>query len=135
MSVSFAPLSKSVVRGMTWDDLTTLRDDDGLPVDLTGIADLVMRVRTRINTTAMLMELSITNGRLIVTDAPNGKFQILVIANDTRDLFPENGHRKAVYVYDGTIIRTHGPPEEREPAIGGKVRVKPQITRTWETPT
>lgn len=126
MSILFAPLTFRLVRGTTWLQTVNLTDrSSGDPVSLVGCA-LTMRVRRSINSSSVLMELSTTNGRLSITDAAAGQFEVLVDAADTLD-FPENRNQRARYVYDLIIDRTS--PARREPAISGKVRVDPQVTR------
>ena len=134
MSILFAPLSLNVVRGMTWSELITIKNNDGTVVDLTGVLDIVMRVRKVINTTTALIEMSKTNGRILVISAALGQIQLLVTGDDTRDNFPSNNNLKATYPYDSVIIRP-GTPQIREPGSSGKVRVKPQVTRPWELVT
>ena len=123
-----APLNFSFVRGARWDDDFQLVDQvTGDPIDLTGITRILMRVRTRINASTVLFELSneVGNGRLVITNAATGSVGIRVNSADS-NTFPANGHRKAKYVYDAVIERTVG---EYEPAIGGKVAVLPQTSR------
>lgn len=120
------PIAFKFVRGTRWDDDFQLTDQTtGDAIDLTGIAGLVMRVRSTIASTTVLLELSVDNGLLAVTDAATGSVGIRV-PSATTQTFPANGFKKAKYVYDAVIERTAG---EYEPAISGKVTVLPQVTR------
>lgn len=125
------PLTFALVRGMVWNDDFILVDQaTGLPIDLTGIAGLMMRIRAAINAPGHLLELSLANNGLVIVDAAAGRVGIRVNSAATLAAFPANDHRKAKYVYDAVIERTAG---EYEPAIRGKVRVDPQITRPFES--
>lgn len=126
MSILFAPLSFRLVRGTTWLQTVNLTDrSSGEAVSLINCA-LTMRVRRSIQSSAVILELSTANGRISITDAAAGQFEVEVDAADTL-LFPENRNQRARYVYDLIIDRTS--PDRREPAISGKVRVDPQVTR------
>ncbi len=130
MAIIFAPLSTiQVVRGTSWsDDVQLVDKQTGTPVDLTGATALVMRLRKSINS-EILMELSLANGRLVIIDPIEGRIGFRVSSADTLTL-PENGNRKAKYVYDAVIERTAG---EYEPAVRGKLTVLASITRPWAT--
>jgi hypothetical protein len=121
------PIAFTLVRGTRWEDDFQLVDQvSGNPVDLTGIVGLMIRVRKNPGS-AILLELSVANTLLVVTNPVTGSVGIRVDSETTRD-FPENGHRKAKYLYDAVIERSAG---EYEPAISGKIVVLPQITRPW----
>lgn len=121
-----SPIAFKFVRGARWDDDFQLVDQaTGDPIDLTGVTRILMRVRTRVNASSVLMELSTTNGRLVITNAATGSVGIRINSADSNS-FPANGHRKAKYVYDAVIELTAG---EYEPAIGGSVTVLPQTSR------
>lgn len=123
------PITFTLVRGTRWEDDFQLVDQvTGNPVDLTGIVGLMIRTR-RSPGSAILLEMSVDDGRLVMVDAATGRVGIRVDSETTR-LFPENGHRKAKYVYDAVIERSAG---EYEPAISGKITVLPQVTRPWGT--
>lgn len=125
MAIVFANRSFRLVRGTRWDDDTILQDEDtGAAIDLSGIADMVMRIRAGVNSVALL-ELSITNGLLVIVDAAAGRFGIRVNSETTHSL-PAANNARAKYLYDVVIERTSG---EYEAAIRGKVTVLPQITR------
>lgn len=128
MAIVFANANFRTVRGTRWDDDVTVIDKDTqMPVDLTGITGITMRVREWIDG-PILMDLSTVAGTLVVLDALAGKLGIRVGSLKSRTDFPENDHVRARYVYDAVIERT---PGEYEAAITGKVNVLPQITRPW----
>jgi hypothetical protein len=121
------PITFTLVRGTRWEDDFQLVDQiSGDPIDLTGITGLMIRVR-KTPGSPILLEMSVDNAMLVVTDAVTGSVGIRVDSETTRT-FPENGHRKAKYLYDAVIERAAG---EYEPAISGKIVVLPQITRPW----
>lgn len=128
MSYTFAPASFKLVRGTGWKDRFTLLDkDSGLPVNLSGIVRLIMRVRSYING-PIIAELTTTGNQLLLIDALNGVVEINCNTAFTLT-FPANENMKTTYVYDSLIERT---VNEYEPATGGKVVVLPQITRPLE---
>jgi len=130
MSLSFAKVSYKAIRGMTWNESIQLLDETGAPVDLTG-STLMMRLRAAIGDDAYVMELSTSNGRLIADTPETSGWIKLSISADDMLAFPENNHEITKYVYDATLIRA-GSPEVREPIIGGRVKIQPQVTRSWE---
>lgn len=120
-----AGIAFKIVRGTRWQDTIVLSDQlTGNPVDLTGVTGIVMRVRKTMRST-VLLELSVANGRLTVTDAPNGTIAIDVSSTDTNTL-PTNNYRRARYLFDMEIQRS---ASEYEAAISGKLVVLPSVTR------
>lgn len=130
MALRFAPVALSCVHGMTWAESIPLTDAlTGDPIDLTG-CELLMRVRQRITDTEHVLELSSTGAapELTIADAQGGIITLLV-PKETMQALPDPGaRRKAVYVYDMTIIR--GP--SHEPGLGGKFTLRSQVTRAWQ---
>lgn len=127
MSILFGKQTFTLVRGASWtDDIILTNQETGVVVDLTGIVSLKMRVREFADS-PILLELSTAPGneRLVVVDAAAGRVGFRLTTADTL-LLPENGHYRAVYLYDALIERTAG---EWEPAVGGKIIVLPTITR------
>lgn len=119
-----SPITFRCVRGTRWQDTFQLVDQtSGVPIDLTGIADIHMRVRKTINS-AVLMDLQVGVG-LTITSAETGEVSIDLSSADT-NVFPANNNKRARYVYDVVIERE---TDEYEPAISGKVVVLPQVTR------
>lgn len=129
MAIIFAPVATlRLVRGTRWtDEVQILDQTTGDPVDLTGIENLVLRLRRQING-PIILELSMGNG-LNLLNPTAGLLAFDVGSAETLTL-PENGNRKAKYVYDAVIERT---PGEYEAAIAGKLSVLPCITRPWGT--
>lgn len=130
MGLRFAPVPLSCVHGMTWTETIPLTDAlTGDPIDLTG-CQLLMRVRARLTDTVNVMELATTGDspELTISDAQGGVITLLV-PKETMQALPDPGaRRKAVYVYDMTIIR--GPAHE--PALAGKFTLRSQVTRAWQ---
>lgn len=126
-----SPLTFRWVRGTRAQDSFQLVDQvSGVPIDLTGETDIVMRIRTTINAPAVLLELSITNGKLVLTDAATGLVSI-DLPSAVTNTFPVNNNKRARYVYDAVIERSVG---EYEAAIQGKVVVLPSVTRKLDDP-
>ena len=116
------------VRGTRWDDDVQVLKNDGSPVDLSPNLEIKMRLRKQINDTDNVMELSLTNGKLVMVDASEGKFGIRCSSSDTLEL-PLNDNKAIEYVTDVIIQRSS---DEYEPALAGKVIVQPQVTRPTE---
>lgn len=129
MGIVFAPVKAvRLVRGTRWQDQVQLVDEGtGEPVDLAGIEGLAMTVRAQINGPVVL-ELSLDAG-LTVANPTQGLVDIDV-SSDATLAFPDNGNRRAKYVFDALIERADG---EREPAFAGKLTVLPSNTRPWES--
>lgn len=126
MSLLFGARNLSCVRGATWTDTVRLVDEDtGEPINLAGVSAITMRVRRRINSDTVLLELTLANARLAVLDAADGTIGIDVSAAITGTL-PEAGHRKAKYVFDCVLSR---PSSVVEPGFKGRLSVYPQVTR------
>lgn len=129
MAIVFARASFRVVHATLWnDDVQVVDKDTGVPVDLTGIAGIVMRMRSHIDG-PIVLELSQANGRIVVLNAIEGRIGIRVPTAVMQGL-PLNKNRRATYVYDALIERT---ADEYEAGIAGKVTVLPQVTRPYLT--
>lgn len=119
-----SPITFRCVRGTRWQDTFQLVDQaTSTPIDLTGIADIHMRVRKTINS-AVLLDLKIAAG-LTISGVETGEVSIDLSSAETNAL-PANNNKRARYVYDVVIERE---TDEYEPAISGKVVVLPQVTR------
>ena len=126
MSILFGPAALKIVRGATWSDNITMTDlSTGLPVNLTGVVSIIMRVRPTYDG-ILLLEASTTAGSILIVNATGGIIGIRVGSAITNSAFPANNYRKAKYVYDVLIQRTAG---EYEPAIKGKLTVYPSVTQ------
>lgn len=130
MAIVFAPIAQiRIVRGTKWEDDIRLVDEaTGEPISLAGITELWMRVRDEVDG-QILLELTRTNGRLVVTDPATGVIGIRVDSITTLTL-PENDHERGDYVFDIVIERT---PDEYEAGVSGRLAVLPQVTRPWGT--
>lgn len=129
MAIVFAPLKQiRIIRGTAWaDDVQLVDQATGAPVDLTAITSLQMRIRKSISGPSLLA-LDLVDGRLVVADAEEGRIGFRVNSAGTLSL-PENRNRPAKYIFDVVIERSAG---EYEPAVTGKLKVLPSITRPWE---
>lgn len=131
MSLIFAPSVLRVVRGATWTDTLQIKDDANVPISLVDAA-VTLRIRTTASAATVLLELSTTNSRIVLTNAAQGIITLAVSAIDTLAL-PINGHKKTKYVYDAVVDRG-GSPKVIEPGFKGKLTVYPQITRLLTEP-
>lgn len=130
MAILFALAPLKMVRGTYWFHDTTIVDAvSGLPVDLSGIAGMLLRVREDA-TSPVLLELSLANTTLIIVNALNGIVGIRASSALTNTL-PTNDHQLAAYSYDAVIERT---PNEYEAALSGILLAHPQISRPLDDP-
>lgn len=100
-------------KGFQWKVKST-----NLPMDLTGCS-IKMQVRSCKTDTTVLLEASTTNGKIVLTDAANGKWQINLSPADTAAL----AFSKAVYDLDITF-----PSGDVFTPIEGVVSCTSQVT-------
>lgn len=81
-------ITLTMFRGLPFDYNVTLRDKDQVPIDITG-ADGIMKIRETLDSDTVLAEISTANGRMTITDGPNGVFNILLDALTTGTIQPD----------------------------------------------
>ena len=116
----------NIYQGATWDETITLRNADLTPLDIDGLGAR-MQMRESTDDADVILELNTTNGRLTVTDGPNGVLTLLVSAADTSSLPVD--HETTAYTYDLEIYRTTPAPEYVRRVLQGVVIVSPEVTR------
>jgi hypothetical protein len=89
-----------------------------VPDDITSYVPR-MQVRATPDANEVLLDLSTTNGRIIVVDAPTGKLRLSIAAADTANLSWTTGVYDLVLVADGETRRL----------LQGGVTVSPGVTR------
>jgi hypothetical protein len=97
---------------------TLLVKQGGLPFDLTSY-DVRMQVRKSYTVEALLLALTIANGRIVVTPE-NGQIDLVIDADDTETLEFKDG------VYDLEIESAGGQVTR---LIQGIVTLSPEVTR------
>ena len=65
------------------------------PIDITG-SDFKMQIREEDQDGTVIVELSITNSRIVIVDASDGKFQLVLTDTET-DAFTADQFQDAVY--------------------------------------
>lgn len=91
---------------------------NNVPVDLTGCA-VRMQVRERAGADAVLLELSTSNGGALITDAANGRFELVMTDEATAALtWPRGAYDVLIIHADGSVTRI----------LQGGVTVSPGIT-------
>lgn len=136
MSRTPATASLTVVRGATWEDEITYRDEAGQAIDLTGY-EAKMQVRTLAgqygpDLIASLVYQFTTGGDHLVIDTPPGetvpcRIRITVPAADHALLNPAN-IKKAVYAY-AIDMTLPGAPNYVIPLVAGKLTVRGNTIR------
>ncbi|TAI63876.1 hypothetical protein [Bradyrhizobium sp. Leo170] len=76
----------------------------GVPIDLTGSA-FHMMLRARAEDATVAMELTTENGRIVVLDAVNGKFELIIEQEDLE--------RLTAGEYDQSLIRSRDGAQSR----------------------
>lgn len=115
-----------VYQGSTWDEEIILRNADGTPMNLTGM-QARMQLRPEVGSADVILDLNPTNARLTVTDAAQGRIQLLVSAADTAALPLD--FETQTYVYDLELFRSTPAPEYVRKVLAGKVKCYPEVTR------
>ena len=136
MSRTPAQASLTVVRGATWEDEITYRDEAGQAIDLTGY-EAKMQVRTLAgqygaDLIGSLVYQFTTSGGQLTLDIPPGetvpcRVRIAVPAADHALLNPAN-IKKAVYAY-AIDLTLPGSPNYVIPLVAGKVTVRGNTIR------
>jgi hypothetical protein len=88
------------------------------PSPITGL-DPRMQIRSDIDATEVLMDLSVANGRINVTDAENGQLELRIARSDTASIGWQSG------VYDLLLI---GEQDTRR-ILEGTVTISQGVTR------
>jgi len=112
-----ARLNLECEQGATFSRILVLKDSAGAVIDITG-ATADMQVRETVNAADVLVELSTTNGRIVV-DGPNGKLTLTISASDTASLTLNGVYDLKVTFLSGTVDRI----------LEGEFVVDPQVTQ------
>lgn len=115
-------------QGSSVDIRYTLRNEDNLPLDMTGY-DLRLQVRTDYPSTSTLINCTIANGKLAWVDQDVGQFQLLLGPSDTTSIrFPVDTPEQLDAVYDMEIVAPTSPPGTQKPWYG-TFSIKREVTR------
>jgi hypothetical protein len=112
-----ARLNLECEQGATFSRILVLKDSTGAVIDITG-ATADMQVRETVNAADILVELSTTNGRIVV-DGTNGKLTLTISASDTASLTLNGVYDLKVTYLSGTVDRI----------LEGEFVVDPQVTQ------
>jgi hypothetical protein len=96
-----------------------LTDGDGVAIDLTGWT-LHAHIRSNLNASTILLDLTTANGGIVVTDAATGKLQMRLTAEQTGSL------PVAKLVFD--VLRTDQSPGPLY-LFGGTLPIRKPVTR------
>ena len=112
-----------IEQGATFDPILTLKETEtGDPIDITSW-DFRMQIREVDQNGAVIVELTVSNSRIVILDASGGKFQ-LVITDTITDTFTEAQFESAVY--DLEAIESGGAVRR---LLEGNVTLSLNITR------
>lgn len=117
-----AIITLTIYQGQTFDDEFVFRDPDGNPEDFTGY-EARMQIRPTITDTAVVMDLTTANGRIVPLDN-QGMIKFNVSAEDTADLSSE--YMYETWWYDLEIYNVAGRVER---LMQGAVVFWPETTR------
>lgn len=104
--------------GATFELPLQFLDANSVPINLTGYTAR-MQVRPAPGGT-LILDLTTSNGKIVITDAAQGKLKLLVEASETNSVPP------GVYRYD---LELQSPANVVTRYLEGQVRVKEQITQ------
>lgn len=110
----------TVPQGTTYTATAQLRVDE-VPVDLTGFQARMQIRNGRSKQSALICDLTEANGRITVSDGPNGMATITLDSVTTAELDP------GTYYFDIEAFDTSSPPVVYRVAEG-TVLVTPEIT-------
>lgn len=89
-----------IEQGTTWKPaLRVTEQTTGSPVDITGW-DFRMQIREDDQDGAIIIELTVANGRINILDATDGVFELRILDTET-DAFTEAQFEDAVYDLEG----------------------------------
>lgn len=108
----------TIEQGATLDLPIFFKDGDGVALDYTGYTAR-MQVRQNVSSSAVLLELTTENGRLIL-DGPEGNLTLLVTAEDTADITWRKG------VYDIEMV---APDDTVTRVLQGTITISLEVTR------
>ena len=115
-----ANINLTIYQGTTFKkDFQWLIGTPSTPVDITNFK-IRMQIRATIKDTNFIVELTTENGRIIISDAINGKFYLFLDDSITSGLTIKSG------VYDIEIIDLSLHVER---LIQGSIIVSPEVTR------
>ena len=117
--MSAAKLNLPVIeQGATYRHTLYWKDSSNVPINITGCTAR-MQLRTTVESTAVVIELSSTNNRIIITGSL-GKIELYISDEDTTVLPPIQAvYDLEVYMSNGDTVRL----------IEGKVTIKAEVTR------
>lgn len=115
-------------QGSTVEILFELRDQDNLPLDLTGY-DLRMQVRESYSSSSVLLNCTLANQKLSFTGQSIGKFRLFLTPADTTSIrFSKDSQDLFEAVYDVEVAAPTESPGTTKPWYGSFV-VKREVTR------
>lgn len=112
-----------VEQGATWQ-IPLRFVISGVPVDITGW-DFRMQVREKNQDGAIVVELTIGNGRIIFGDPTDGQILLIIVDTDT-DAFTKSQFKNAVYDLEGI---EPSPSDAVHRLLEGDVDMELNITR------
>ena len=116
-----------VEQGATYKPILQWKNKDtGVPYNITG-CEVRMQVR-KSQQQPVIIEATTTNGKFVITDGPNGTFQMVLSSADTSLLTSKEA------VYDIEIAFPDGPPPTVVRVLKGRFLVDPNITQIESEP-
>lgn len=113
-------LNLKIEQGATFrQSLQWKTGDPATSVNLTGY-QARMQIRSDVTSAVVLADMTTANGRILITDAVNGKFDLYLTAVETAALSFESG------VYDLELV---APDNTVTRLLAGSVVLSPEVTR------
>ena len=115
-----ATINIIIYQGSTFTkDFAWKTGEPALPVNLTGYT-AKMQIREKVSETAIILELSTDNGRIVITNPLEGHFTLNISASDTAAM----NFKNAVYDFEFT-----SPDGIVRRIFGGSVSLSLEVTR------
>lgn len=128
MISTHATIDLEVWEGATfYQEFVWMVDDPPVPVDLDGVTAR-MQVRDEIEDDETIFDLTTENGGVVIVDASEGKYAIILTPDQTAGLCTD--HEKRSFVYD--LFFYHGTDDDAGLQQRGKMVINPAVTRPEE---
>lgn len=116
-------LNLKIEQGATFKKLLQWKaGDPSVPVDITGY-QIRMQIRSEQSSSVVLLDLTTSNNRIVITSAVQGQFELRLTATETAALTFEGG------VYDLEMVAPDAPDNTVTRLLAGSVTVLPEVTR------
>lgn len=109
----------AIEQGATFKVIFQWTDSNNSPINITGYT-LRSQIRATVESSSVMVDMTNANGKVTISDAAQGKIQMLLSATETASLAAGTGvWDLEVIAGDGTVTRL----------LQGSVTISPEVTR------